>query len=112
MAQELEVDSDLVCAACEWAAAHDTGVAVVAQSLEHCLTGLAPSVHTTHPYLVRHYQDGFLAGYVLGRELPLHPAHVLLLQLHRREEGEISTEPNLRKPRPSARDEEAPAPHR
>lgn len=102
MAQELEVDSDLVSAACEWLAPHHTGVAIVAQSLEHCLTGLAPSIHAAYPYLVRYHQDGLLADHFLSGELPLHPAHVLLLQLHRGGKREkVSTKPKLMKFRPN-----------
>lgn len=106
MAQELEVDSDLVSATCERPTPHHTGAAVVAQSLEHCLTGFAPRIYTAHPYLVRYYQDGFLAGHFLGGELPLYPAHILLFQLHRREEGENQHKTKLMKPRPTARGEE------
>lgn len=88
MAQELEVDSDLVGAACKWSAPDHTGMAIVAQSLEHCLTRLAPSIYPAHPHLVRHYQDGLLAGHFLSRELSLYPADILLSQLYRRQEGE------------------------
>lgn len=78
VAQELEVDANLVSAASEREATHYTGVAVPAESLEDCAAFLAFRKHPVQSHLEGDHQDRLLTDDLALWELPLHSTDVLL----------------------------------
>lgn len=81
VAQELEVDANLVSAASEREATHYTGVAVPAEPLEDCAAILAFRMHSAQSHLEGDHQDGLLTDDLTLWKLPFHSTDVLLLQL-------------------------------